>query len=131
MAEPETGDLQLLRRMRKGDENAFGLLYERHQRPIFRFVLHMTGSQAIAEEVTQEVFMLLIRKPGAYDPGKGTLAAYLFGVARNLARRATRHITPHVDLDDVEDSDQVSTQDANIVELLSNSEDLESLRKAL
>jgi RNA polymerase sigma-70 factor (ECF subfamily) len=131
MAEPETGDLQLLRRMRKGDENAFGLLYERHQRPIFRFILHMTGSQAIAEEVTQEVFMLLIRKPGAYDSDKGTLAAYLFGVARNLARHATRNIPPHVHLDDAEDSDQVSAQDTDVVEVLSNSEALESLRKAL
>jgi len=130
MAEPETGDLQFLRRMRKGDENAFGLLYERHQGGIFRFVLHMTGSKAIAEEVTQEVFMLLIRKPGAYDPDKGTLAAYLFGVARNLARRAT-HVTPHVDLDEVEDSGQAPAQDADIVEVLSNSEALESLRKAL
>ena len=131
MAEPETGDLELLRRMRKGDENAFGLLYERHQGRIFRFILHMTGSQAVAEEVTQEVFMLLIGKPGAYDPEKGPLAAYLFGVARNLARHATRKITLCVDLDDAEDSGEAPAQDADIVEALSNSEALNSMRKAL
>lgn len=124
-------DLQLLRRMRKGDENAFGLLYERYQGPIFRFVMHMTGNQHSAEEVTQEVFMLLIRKLSSYDPNKGQLAAYLFGVARNLARRATRNNSFNVGLEDAADSDQTVSSDADVVELLSNSEALDSLRKAL
>ena len=130
MAEPETDDLQLLRQMGRGDETAFGVLYERHQGRIFRFVLHMTGSQATAEEVTQEVFMLLIRKPATYDRDKGSLTAYMFGVARNLARRATRNCSIQVVLDDAEDSDQASS-DVDVVDLLSNSEAVDTLRKAL
>jgi RNA polymerase sigma-70 factor (ECF subfamily) len=131
MAEPETDDLQLLSRMRKGDERAFGLLYERHQGRIFRFVLHMTGSQATAEEITQEVFMLLIRKPTAYDPNKGTLSAYLFGAARNLTHRATRNSSFQVALDDTDGSDHKTASDADVLELLSNAEALDSLRRAL
>lgn len=131
MADPETDDVQLLRRMRKGDEDAFGLLYERHQGRSFRFVLHMTGSPATAEEITQEVFMLLIRKPTAYDPSKGMLAAYLFGIARNLAHRATRDDSSYLALDDADDSGEAASSDADVLELLSNSEALDSLRKAL
>ncbi len=77
----------LLRRAARGDEDAFLLLYRRHQGPIFRYVLRMTGSATTAEEVTQEVFLALVRKPGRYDGARGELAAFLFGIARNLARK--------------------------------------------
>jgi RNA polymerase sigma-70 factor (ECF subfamily) len=43
----------------------------------------MSGSANLAEEVTQEVFMMLIRKPDGFDPARGPLIAYLYGVARN------------------------------------------------
>ena len=116
--------------MRSGDENAFRLLYERHQGALFRFVLHMTGSEATAEEVTQEVFMHLIGKPHSYDPTKAPLAAYLFGIARNLARRAAENGPSHVCLEDAEELD-IAAHDLELSESLSHSEALTSLRKAL
>jgi len=131
MAESDTDELQLFRRIRKGDERAFAVLYERHQGRIFRFVLHMTGNQSIAEEVTQEAFMLLIRKPTTYNPDKGPLSAYLFGIARNLAHRATRNNSFQVSFPDSDEFDQPTSSDSDIVQLLSTSEDLDSLRKAL
>ena len=75
--EPSVDDRQLLHRMRRGDQSAFAVVYECYQGRIFRFALHMTGSRTIAEEITQEVFLLLIRKPAAYDPSKGSLSAYM------------------------------------------------------
>jgi len=77
----------LLRRMAAGDESAFTLLYRRKQPAIYRFALHMSGSTAIAEDVTQEVFMTLIRDAKRFDPGRGTLGGFLFGIARNHLRR--------------------------------------------
>src|SRR5258708_6341995 len=71
----------------KGNEQAFAAVYERYQGPVYRFVLHMSGNSATAEEVTQEVFMTLITNSKSYDPAKGSLAAYMFGIARNLTRR--------------------------------------------
>lgn len=117
--------------MRRGDENAFRLLYERHQGPLFRFVLHMTGSKATAEEVTQEVFMHLISKPRSYDPNRAPLAAYLVGVARNLARRALRNGSFHICLDGEEFVDVAAAPDVELTEALSNSEAFDSLRKAM
>ena len=77
----------LLRRMVAGDEAAFTLLYRRKHPAIYRFALHMSGNAAIAEDVTQEVFMTLIRDAQRFDPARGTLGGFLFGVARNHLRR--------------------------------------------
>ncbi len=122
-------DQQSFREMRRGNEEAFRLIYERHQGALFRFVLHMTGSPATAEEITQDVFMHLIRKPRSYDPNKGPLAAYLFGIARNLGRRAFKNFASDVHIDDAEELD-VTAAEVDLIEKLSSSEGLEFLRKA-
>jgi len=70
-----------------GDEAAFTLLYRRKHPAIYRFALHMSGNAALAEDVTQEVFMTLIRDAKRFDPARGTLGGFLFGVARNHLRR--------------------------------------------
>ena len=77
----------LMRRMVAGDEEAFALLYKRKQASIYRFALHMSGNAAVAEDVTQEVFMSLIHDAGRFDPARGSLAGYLFGIARNHLRK--------------------------------------------
>ena len=80
-------DGELVKRMAAGGEDAFTALYRRHQGRVFRFALHMSGSAGIAEEVTQEVFVSLMRAPKRYDARRGALIAFLLGVARNHVRR--------------------------------------------
>jgi RNA polymerase sigma-70 factor (ECF subfamily) len=80
-------DAVLLRRMMAGDEDSFTLLYRRKHPAIYRFALHMSGNSAVAEDVTQEVFMTLIRDAKRFDPALGTLGGFLFGIARNHLRR--------------------------------------------
>src|SRR5271170_6323143 len=82
-----TMDEGLLRRIVAGDEAAFTLLYRRKHPAIYRFALHMSGNASIAEDVTQEVFMTLIRDAKRFDPARGTLGGFLFGIARNHLRR--------------------------------------------
>lgn len=77
----------LLRRMLAGHEEAFTLLYRRKHPSIYRFALHMSGNAAVAEDVTQEVFMTLIRDAKRFDPERGTLTGFLFGIARNHVRK--------------------------------------------
>jgi RNA polymerase sigma-70 factor (ECF subfamily) len=81
------GDGELLRLMIAGDPEAFNELYRRHQGRIYRFALLMSGSPNIAEEVTQEVFLVLIREAQRFDPARGALPAFLVGVARNQVLR--------------------------------------------
>jgi RNA polymerase sigma-70 factor (ECF subfamily) len=81
-----------------GDESAFTTLYDLHQGPVYRFALLMSGAANIAEEVTQEVFLFLVREPHRYDPGRGSLPTYLYGVARNYTLRCFKRERPYVPL---------------------------------
>lgn len=81
-------DEQLLAQALDGNEDAFTALYRRRQGPVYRFALHMSGSPQVAEEVTQEVFLFLLQRGRDFDPSRGVLGSYLFGVARNYVRRA-------------------------------------------
>ncbi len=83
----DLADALLLRRMAGGDEDAFAEVYRQKHPAIYRFALHMSGNSAMAEDVTQEVFMALIRDPKRFDPTRGTLGGFLFGVARNHLRK--------------------------------------------
>jgi len=78
----------LLRLAAAGDEEAFRALYRQLSGFIYRFALHMSGNEGLAEEVTQETFLMLIRDPGRYEPGRATLKSFLYGVARNHTLRA-------------------------------------------
>src|SRR5262245_22047161 len=78
MAEAPNDDCELLRLLSRGDEQAFSILYNRYQGSLYRFAWNMSGDCATAEEITQEVFMLLIRGSLKYDSAKGSVASYLF-----------------------------------------------------
>ena len=80
-------DLDLLRLVMAGSEDAFTELYRRRHGGVYRFALQMSGSPTIAEDVTQEVFMVLMRNAERFDPDRGSLAAYLYGIARNYVLR--------------------------------------------
>jgi RNA polymerase sigma-70 factor (ECF subfamily) len=83
----EPRDLELMRRLSAGDEDAFLEFYRRHQGGVYRYALHMTGRPEAADDVVQETFMTLIRHAGKYDEGRGAPAAFLYGVARNHVRK--------------------------------------------
>jgi len=87
-------DEELLRLMLAGDEHAFGALYGRRQAGIYRFALQMCGSESVAEDVVQEVFMALIREGQRFDPARGSLSSYLYGVARNQVLRRLERERP-------------------------------------
>ena len=74
-----------------GDAQAFEALYDRRQGGIYRYALRMSGSPTIAEDVTQEVFLSLIRDYSGYQESRGTVKSYLYGIARHrLFRRLER-----------------------------------------
>ena len=87
-------DEELLRLTLAGDEQAFTALYRRRQAGIYRFALQMCGSESVAEDVVQEVFMALIREGHRFDPARGTLSSYLYGVARNQVLRRLERDRP-------------------------------------
>jgi RNA polymerase sigma-70 factor (ECF subfamily) len=88
IADQERDDV-LLRRANKGDQEAFTLLYRRHQAALYRFALRMSGNAWAAEEIVQDVFMTLMRDPKKYDAARGTVGGFLYGVTRN---RVLKHL---------------------------------------
>ena len=83
-------DAELLRFSLAGNEGAFLLLYERMKGGIFRYAFYMTNSKSAAEEVTQEVFISLLRDGRRYRETQGEVGAFAFGIARNFVRRIER-----------------------------------------
>lgn len=130
----DLSDNDLLRQMLAGDEEALAQLYCRRQASVYRFALQMSGSKSIAEDVTQEVFLFLMRQGHVFDPARGALSAFLLGVARNHVLRRLRvdHLLSPL-ADDTEDDGagfQVAT-DLCPLEDLTRAETIENVRKAV
>jgi len=129
-------DDELLRLMLAGDESAFVTLYRRRQAGIYRFALQMSGSEMIAEDVVQEVFMVLMNEAGNYDPAKGSLSAYLYGVARNHVLRFLSRDRSFISINDSYEEEgeamheQLIAQDDPLADLTRN-EMIESVRQAV
>lgn len=79
-----TEDLVLLSEMRRGNAAAFETLFRRHQAPLYRFAVLRCGSPDTAADIVQEIFVGLLSDTLKFDPARGVLQAFLFGVARNL-----------------------------------------------
>jgi DNA-directed RNA polymerase specialized sigma24 family protein len=77
-----------LRSALSGDERAFTALYRRHQAAVYRFAWLLTGSAAQAADITQDVFVEMLTTASGYDATRGSLAAYLCGIARFRTYRA-------------------------------------------
>jgi RNA polymerase sigma-70 factor (ECF subfamily) len=129
---PETDD-ELLIRIQSGDVEAFVTLYRRRQAAIYRFALHMSGSLPVAEDVTQEVFLALLREECGFDPERGTLSGYLFGIARKLVLRNAERGRSDVALEnDYDDSTlpELAVHDDPLVDL-THREGIAALRRAV
>ena len=93
-------DAELIRRTAAGDREAFAALYRRHHNTVYRFARLMTGSDTLAEDVVQEVFLVLMRNAARYDAERSALSTYLYGVARRHTRRRLAHEHRFVAMDD-------------------------------
>lgn len=126
----DLSDEELLRRLLAGNEDAFVALYRRRQPAIYRFAFHMSGSRSIAEEVVQEVFLSLIHRHSKYDHKRGTVVAYLFGVARNHVLRCLERDRSFVAIDG-RANEAVPTAREDAVESLARTDTIESVRRAV
>jgi RNA polymerase sigma-70 factor (ECF subfamily) len=87
-------DEELVEQLVERDERALERLYEKYGRAVYSLVLKMLRDPARAEEVAQEVFLKLWRRPSSYVSGRGTFATWLLSVAHHRAideLRTRRH----------------------------------------
>ena len=113
-----TTDELLLEQAGEGDQAAFLELYERYRAPIFRFAYRLLGSVEIAEDVTHDCFLSLIRKPENYRPERASLKTYLYAAARNLALKHFRDQGRETGLEEVSEEPKESPRRGPLRRLL-------------
>jgi RNA polymerase sigma-70 factor (ECF subfamily) len=98
----ELSDEQLHRAALAGSEEAMAALYRRHGGLVYRFTLRMSRDAAVAEEITQEVFLALLTQIGQFDAARGALSTWLCGIARRRLWRVLQRSQADVlfDLDE-------------------------------
>jgi RNA polymerase sigma-70 factor (ECF subfamily) len=128
-------DSKLVGLMLGGDKEAFAELYRRRQRDVYRFALHMSGARDMAEDVTQEVFMVLMRNGSSYDETRGSVNAFLLGIARNYVLRRLKQERSFVMIgqsgsEELSASNDV-TSPGDHLDVLARNEEIRSVQKAV
>jgi RNA polymerase sigma-70 factor (ECF subfamily) len=111
---PPLEDAQIVRQVLRGKREAFSLLVERYQKPIFNFVYRFYGNHDLAQELTQETFLRCYQFLKSYDPER-KFSTWLYTVAKNLCidelkKQRSAHeiplddVLPAVDARDAEES---------------------------
>jgi len=101
-------DRDLIKRISAKDRLAIEALYGRYQVRLYRFLARMTRNEAVAEELTNEVFLEVWRKAGTYA-GQSTVSTWVFAIAHNKAVSLLRKRTEaQVDEDKIEELEDES-----------------------
>lgn len=93
----------LVMRLVAGDAAALDAIYRAQAGAVYRYALALCGNPAWAADATQEAFVALADRPQGFDASRGTLGAYLAGVARYTLLACFREAGTHVPLEDPED----------------------------
>jgi len=94
-------DSALVMGMRQGSEDALAQLYDRYSPLVYSVALRVLGDTGAAEDLLQEVFMQLWRKPSLFDSSRGSLGSWLAVISRNRAIDVLRKRKPETDVSDV------------------------------
>jgi len=130
-ADGDLADSDLMRRTAAGDRDAFTALYRRHQAMVYRFARLMTGCNSTAEDIVQDVFLVVMRDAARYDPARAALSSYLYGIARHHTRRRLARDRQFVAFDSrcSEVMPPVAEDDVDVT--LERRQTLERLRRAI
>ncbi len=124
-------EAELLLKAARGDEPAFLLLYERHRTPVFRFACRMLGSAPLAEDVTQECFLSVLRRPEAYRAERASLRTYLCAIARHLALKQLRKRGEETTVDEPLDDARADESGSDPLNAVLQQEAAEAVRQAV
>ncbi len=94
---------KLVKKAVKGDERAFGKLYDAYISPIYRYIILRVGNKSVAEDITQEVFLSVWKNINDFQLREGVpFSSYLYKVARNKVIDYYRTEKSSVDIAQVE-----------------------------
>ena len=115
-----TIDELLLEQAGAGDSAAFLEIYERHRDAVFRFAYRLSGSVELAEDITHDSFLGLLKKPENFIPGRASLRTYLFAAVRNLWLKQLRKFGRESALDDLAEDQFIAVSREPLRRLMDN-----------
>jgi RNA polymerase sigma-70 factor, ECF subfamily len=110
-------DIVLVTRLRDGDHSAMADLYDRYSGIVYSVALRVLGDATAAEDVLQEIFLQLWRRPQAFNAERGRLAPWLAVIARNRAIDVLRRRPQEEDIDELPVSTGVDLEDVAVQRL--------------
>jgi RNA polymerase sigma-70 factor, ECF subfamily len=127
---PES-DTDLYRAVAQGSGEAMATIYQRHGPLIYRFSLRISQDQSIAEEVTQDVFLALLRQSDRFDPARAALSTWLCGIARRLVWKQLERRQRHLLIDLPEESGEAESLEGDPDVTLSRNEAVAAVQRGL
>lgn len=120
----------LLRALGRGEQRALEQLYRQEAAAVYRYALALAGDAAAAADATQDAFVALAEKPAGFDITRGSLGAYLAGIARHALLALWRRQGREVEAEDealAARADEAATPEQRLVQ----QQDLQQLWAAL
>ena len=125
-------DQGLVERILQGDEAAFAVVFARHKAAVYRYAFHMRGRDAgRADDVVQEVFLAFLRQAAQFDASRGSIAAYLLGIARRQVCRDIERTRTDYPLDALDDSTLIAAPETDPLAGLTRAETVQLVRAAI
>jgi RNA polymerase sigma-70 factor, ECF subfamily len=119
----------LIKKAKKGDENAFGSLYETYLSAIYRFIFLKVGNKADAEDITHQVFLRAWKTMPRYKDKGFPFSSWLYKIARNAVidhYRTTKH---HTDIETI--PEDLHSENPNFNEKIDTNIQMNKVRTAL
>jgi RNA polymerase sigma-70 factor (ECF subfamily) len=129
----EQPDVEILQAWRSGSSQAFGIFYDRYGELVYRLSLRILGSPQEAEDLTQEIFILLSRN-STYDSKRGSISTFLTVLTRSRAIdhiRKTRSQQQHLQKWEQGIASELDIRTSSLMENASLAERSEKVKSAL
>ena len=124
-------DAALVQRVLEGRVEAFRAVVVRYERPLFRFFARFRFAPAVREDLAQETFLRAFRSLSSFDPARGSLAGWLFAIARNLAADERERARNQRELVLGDGTPEARAEGAGPAELHERTETVARVRRAL
>ena len=120
----------LLRQVAQGDRNAFARFYQATSPKLYGIVLRILGRRDVADEVLQEVFVIIWERAGTFEPGRASPITWIAAIARNKAIDEVRRKRP-LALEDTPEALQVADPGLLASETVERSDEYRRLERCL